>query len=179
MTRKIDVLSGPNQALEITKFQKKDRILHLEQVAQIRKQRYNINYYIDCPSNTFTLSISEPSPSDKSVDGASSSNFSFYLNGICDSCDFTFVEGSVIELDLFRKTIANIGVVFEEFYLFDKKNKFRVSLEYENNSTSIVKLDNDGEAIKEDNPFVIPLVDWDFSNTKKIINKIKTLLVFS
>jgi hypothetical protein len=188
MTRDVDVEVGPDDAFSITSFEKDNHILKLDCTFRAKKQKYKTVYLINCLDNSFTVDISEPIHSTasqddyKRVDKASAPYFFFYLFSNCKRCNAAHTNSSDLELDLLNKRISNIGVEREGIYLLSKQVNYHILLDHNENQTVINKCTiSDDNVLVDDNKFFTysDIIDFDYSNPKKVFNKIKTLLVFS
>lgn len=181
LTREVSVDVGPDDAFTITSFEKDNHILRLDCTFRAKKQKYKTVYYINCLDNSFTVDISEPVHSTEREDGASSPHFFFYLFSDCKRCNAAHTNSSDLELDLLNKRIYNIGVEREGIYLLSKSLNYHITLDHSQNDMSICKcFISDDEVLLDDNKlFNFSIIDFDYSNPKKVFNKIKTLLVFS
>lgn len=181
ITREINVSVGPDDAFEIFKFEKNDHILSLDCFFYTKNKEFKIKYDINCLNNSFNVVISDPTPSTRDVSRASSAHFFFYINSDCRICNATHTNSADLELDMINKVVSNINVEREGIYLLNEKTKYHITLEHDCNRMQISKCFEDEElGILDDNkPFTFPMIKFDFSNPKKVINKIRTLLVFS
>lgn len=182
LTRKISIAVGPDEAFQIYSFQKDNDILQLQCSLTVKNKKYNALYYINCHNNSFKVDISDPQLGELSVEKASSPYFYFYIMSDCRQCDATHTNGTDIELDMNKGTLHNIGVEREGIYLLEQKIKYHITYEHDRNKMQISKCfedENTNEIIDDNKPFNFPIIDFDFSNQQKVLNKIKTLLVFS
>jgi hypothetical protein len=181
ITREVYVSVGPDDVFELSKFEKKDHILFLDCFFYTKKEEFKIKYEINCLNNSFKAIISSPNPSSRTITGASSAHFYFYINSDCRICNASYTNGADLEIDFLSKEIINIGIEREGIYLLNEKSKYHITLEHDNNRMQISKCfeDEDGGIVDDNKPFIFPMIKLDFSNPKKVINKIKTLLVFS
>lgn len=180
ITRGITVASGPGESSIVTKQKKVNEILQITTVKKVGSANYTHTYYIDCVRNTFTLSIKEAMPEDPPVK-RQASNFMFFLISDCDVCHNTSTNSTDIELDILSKKVSNIGVELESIYMLNKKSKYHLVLNHEDQLLNISKvkyLAQIGEA-EEGKVITFPLTQFDFSKPKKVFNRIRTLLVFS
>lgn len=188
MTRDIIVEVGPDNACAISSFKKTNHILRLDCTFRAKKQQYKTVYRINCLDNSFKVAISEPVHSSasqdeyKRVDKASAPHFFFYLFSDCQRCHAAHTNSADLELNLLDKTIYNIGVEREGIYLLTEPTKFHLTLLHSENQMEICKcsISEDEMVIDEEKTFVYPsVINFDYSDPKKVINKIKTMLVFS
>jgi hypothetical protein len=182
ITRDMQISVGPDDTFSLSSFEKNNNILTLNCLFFVKKQKYHIKYDINCIDNTFNSDISDPTPSDKYVTKASLPYFFFYIRSNCRVCDASHTNGTDLELDLSSKIIFNIGVETDGIYLLKEKNKYHISFEYDRNKMIISRCyedKNTGEILDDNKPFNFPIIDFDFSNIEKVINRIKTILTFS
>lgn len=182
--RTIYVDVGPDDTFQLSNFKKDNHILKLDCAFRAKKQIYNIDYCINCLDNSFTVDIHEPKPiTDNSrVDKASAPYFYFYIHSACRECDTTHTNSNDLEIELLTSKITNIGMETEDVYLCGDKYNFHIATSYSENEMLISKFKEDpfnGEFVNDDKPCQLPIIDFDYSSPKKVINKIKTLLVFS
>lgn len=182
ITRSVVVAAGPYDVVQIKDQSKNNEILKVEVVASVLKQRYRMTYYIDCVKNTFTVSIPKMFPSnEESVTKASSPTFFLSLMSNCETCGNTSLNTLDIEIDLLSKKISNFGVAMEGIYLLEHKSKFHLTLNHESNELLVSKCfeDETGSIVDDNKVINLPLTQFDFSKPKKVLNRIRTFLVFS
>jgi len=176
------VAAGPFHVVIVTYQSKDNEFLKIETVVKMPKQRYSVNYYIDCVKNVFTISVPKTLPNnEESVTKAFSSTFFLSLLSSCHVCANTSVNSADVEIDLLSKKISNFEVVMEGIYLFEQKNKYHLTLNHKSDELLVSKcFEDDSGRIIDDNKVVnLPLTYFDFSKPKKVINRIRTFLVFS
>lgn len=107
-------------------------------------------------------------------------DFYFYIQSFCYSCHKSCVASIDLELMSEIKMISNIGMERESYYLYEEKNIFHIILNHSDNKLQINKC-----YLKEDGRFIeslvmrLPLMNLDLNDSEKVINKIKTLILFS
>lgn len=181
ITREVMVTGGPSNVLEVKSQKKTNEILKVQCTAKLAKQSYNIAYYIDCVKNCFTVSITEAQVQDPPVKGASSPIFTLGLISDCRICGNTSMNSADIEIDLLSKKVTNFGVEMEGIYLLNQKTKYHLTLNHTVQQLTLSKCfeDDDGSIVDDNKTISFPLTHFDFSQPKKVLNRIRTLLVFS
>ncbi len=181
ITRDIVVLGGPSEVLEIKSQIKENEILSVRGLAKVGKQRYKMTYHIDCVRNTFTVEISDPEVQDPPVNRANASTFYLELITDCHQCGNTSANSTDIEIDLLSKKVTNFGVEMEGIYLLNQKTKYHLTLNHTAQQLTLSKCfeDDEGTIIDDNKTISFPLTHFDFSKPKKVLNRIRTLLVFS
>jgi hypothetical protein len=181
ITRDVHVEVGPDDAFQLVKFEKNNHILTLHCSFRAFKKKQSVKYHINCLDNSFKVDIGESTP-DETPTTAARPYFFFYIQSDCKECNSSHTNGSDLELDMLNSVVSNIGVEREGIYLLNEKNKFHITLCHDDNEMLISKCFEDeqtGEILDDNKPFNFPIIEFDFSNQKKVINKIRTLLVFS
>jgi hypothetical protein len=184
--REVDVSVGPDTNTRLVLFKKENHILTLDIVFKAKKQQYKIQYNINCLDNSFKVDIAEildfsaVEDKYKRTDRASAPYFYFYLFGTCRKCGNSFSNSKEMELDLLNNKITNIGLEHESIYILKNGEGFHLNLDYEKHNMSVAKftIDTTPDDIVN-NEMELPLIEMDFSNTEKVFDKIKTLLIFS
>ena len=181
ITREVIVAGGPSNVIEVKSQKKTNEILKIQCSAKLARQSYNIAYYIDCIKNTFTVSITEAQVQDPPVKGTSSPTFTLSLISDCRICGNTSMNSEDIEIDLLTKKVSNFEVCMEGIYLLNQKNKYHLTLNHKAQELILSKCheDDDGSIIDDNKTISFPLTHFDFSKPKKVLNRIRTLLVFS
>ena len=174
--RDIDLLVGPDENFRLISFDKLDDKLILKCYFTSRRQKFTIDYTIDCINNDFELVFGKPKEVDQSATGASAPYFYFYINSECKMCDATWTNSSDLELDILNKKITNIGLERESVRCLTHNRKYQIELDYENNLLIINNV-NRGVAVMP--AFNFPLIDLDLTNQEKLFRKISTILTFS
>lgn len=181
ITRTPVVSVGPDEAVKIKSFKKDNHILHLHCTLELGNRKFLVDYFINCLDNSFEFDISDPELSEHSVDRASSAYFYFYINSDCRECNCSYANSTDLELDFLNSEITNVGLEREGVWLLKEKTKFAVVNSYTDQQTMIYKCNvNDEGMVEDDNrPFLLPIIEFDYSRPRKVVNKIKTLLIFS
>lgn len=181
ITRTIHVSVGPDEAFQLQSFKKINHILHLDCLFQVRMLKYKAIYEINCLDNSFSCHIGKPETAQSSVDRASAPYFYFYIQGDCKQCNDTYASSKDLELDLLNKKIQNIGVEREGIYLRGKDSHYHLTMSYDEKEMLITRCHEENGLMVEDSgkPFHLPIMEFDFTKPKKVINKIKTILLFS
>lgn len=132
-----------------------------------------INFNINCLNNSFEFEIIK-SPI-KNIE-----TISCQLIGTCAKCNNTFSITSSFILDFNSKKISNIGIDKDNIILSDKDDYYNITLLHYCDTMLIskCKTHEDGR-VTEQNAIDLPIMKLDFANPKRVINKIKTLLLFS
>lgn len=173
MSRDIDVVVGPDDTFTINNFTKQDNILTMNIIIRQSCYRHHYTFIIDAVTNDVNISKrSESSPSIK--------DFYFYLHSACHNCH-SYTNGADIEIDFHNKKLKEVCLEQEAVCLEKFKDKYFLSFDYDNNQMYISRLINDdsGALIQDHKEFKLPILNLDFSSEKKVVNKIKTLLIFS
>lgn len=164
-----------------TTYEKKDQFLYItcEKRLWKRSKTYQTvcKYVIDCVNNTFTVQSLPDTPQEASC----------YIQSLCDQCRCSFVYGSDMELRMPSQTVSNIGLDREHFELTDDKDRYNINYYYGYNNPpgqvmyierEPIDCEYDKDADRELG-IRLPIMELDFSDQKKIINKLKTLILFS
>ncbi len=169
-SREIVVSAGPEDKFKLVFFKKEDNILNIQCVY---KNKFLATYDIDCLNNTFKICGNEPNL-DKTY-------CYFCLQSVCRQCNASHATGSDLELSWIDNSINHIGIEREGVYILSTKDKYHVSMIYENSTMIVSKCfkDKDGQIIDDNRICILPLVDLDFSEPRKTAHRIKTMLVFS
>lgn len=182
ITREISIQGGPPEVTQIKSYRKVDHFLEIDCFVTVSKKQYGITYYLDCLRNTFTQTIKEIGIQDPPINRASSANFYIYFLADCRVCNSTHTNSQDIELDILKKKVSNIGVSLEGVYLLKQKDKYHLTIQHKDQKILVSRMIEDpdsGELIDDNKVVSFPLTHLDFSKPKKLINRIKTLLVFS
>jgi hypothetical protein len=181
ITRSIYISVGPDEATELQSFKKDNHILHLHCQLNLGNRKFFNKYQINCLDNSFTFDISEPELSERSVTRASSAYFYFIINSDCRKCNSSYSNSGDLEFDFLNHKITNVGIERDSVYLLNQKDKFHITTMYLDKEMIISQCyqDDDGGIIDDNKPFTLPIISFDYSKPRKVVNKIKTLLVFS
>lgn len=183
--RKVVISVGPDNSFVLVSHQKEDNKLVLQCTYKRKRQVYSVDYNINCLDNTF--SIGEPRVVDLAnevvakPERVKEAYFFFFIEGICGECTCTSAHSLDLELDLAEKTISNIGLERESFYLFETEDKFHLAPIHDRNVMLVSRcyFDEKMGFTESDKPLELPIVKLDLSNQAKVANKIKTLILFS
>lgn len=182
VVRDLQVSLGPPEVSKILSVKRINHNLYIDCSLTIYNRKYHTKVIINLLNNSFQANYSEPEKAVPSVDKASSAHFFLHIQSVCRHCDATTTNSSDMEMDLSGNHIHNIGVTREGIYLLDQKDKYHVTLCYDNSNMLISKCFVDealGGLVDDNKVITLPLVEFDFSQPKKVVHRIKTLLVFS
>lgn len=181
VSRKIFITVHPDEVFELKSFEKDNQFLILHCLIRLMNKRHQSIFTINCLDNTFQFDIYNTSQSKMPVEKASSPTFCMCIQARCHKCDNASIYSEDIELDLLKGLINNIKIEYESIYVSDGINEYFIQIWHNRNNMLIGRCfeDDNGSWIDEENAVHLPIVAFDFSNTAKIINKIKILLLFS
>jgi hypothetical protein len=197
--RKINLSVGPDNIFTLVSFKKQDNLLELNcTYMQRKKDKYEANYIINTVSGKFEIELTDiemPLSAEMNVDSnldkeekyrllqkVKKSYFYFYINSSCKECVVSYISSSVINLNHNTNSIDDIRIEREGLYIIHTKDKYHITILYDDNKTLINKVHIDKKTfalIDEEKIFECPVVNFDFSDFKKLINKIKTIMIFS
>lgn len=180
----VDVAMNSDMSNE-TLYEKKDQFLYItcerhlwrrRPIDKKKNRKYETvcKYVIDCTQNTFTFQAMPDMPPETSC----------YIQSICENCTSTFAYGADMELYTPSQKIFNIGLEREAIKLTDNTHRYELNYYYGSDAPpgegmfvyrSLLDADGDPDSLG----IKLPLMELDFSDQKKIINKLKTLILFS
>jgi hypothetical protein len=176
-SRTILLSVGPDDEFKLTEYQKVDSELKLfcsyHHDPKSSSGAYSVNFIVDCANNTYC--VQGGGVDQQVVKKAQDAYFFCYLYGTCYECDRTYVNSSDLEFRATDKTVTNIRIEQEAVYFLE--DKFHINLLHDRNVMVVSPL---GDPMMDDlRNIELPLVNLDFSKVPKVINKIKTLILFS
>jgi hypothetical protein len=185
--RDVLISVGPDAVFQILDSEKDDSFLDMSCTFTNKKNVYSVQYKINCQDNTFTVDVTDvqlltaaAQLPNKKVEEA---YFYFYLQSSCPKCQCAVTYGSDLELDILDRKITNIELEREGFYLLKEIDKFHITTIYDRNIILVSRCqgieDGDLGFEEDDKTITLPMVKLDFTNQAKIVNKIKTLILFS
>jgi hypothetical protein len=171
--RDVSVSVGPDDQFQVVFSDKDNHILSVQCLYKNKDKKVHVTYLIDCLKNTFEIEGGDES--------LAKTYCYFYIQSDCRRCDATHTNGTDLELNLEDKQVYNIGIEREGIYLLNTKDKYHITMSYDNNTMLVSKCfqDDEGMIIDDNKVARLPLVKIDFSKPRKAANRIKTLLVFS
>jgi hypothetical protein len=183
--RYLDITVGPDEHFEIEDWEWNDNQLRLNcsfrfdrTYKKSRAGSYGASYLIDCQQNTFKLTTNGPDP--VIADRAVGFEFFFHIFAKCQKCNYSYINTVDLELNGNDHTISNIQMDRESAYLIGEKDKYHITLSHDRNVMMVSRCQiKDGNLEDEESVIELPLVNLDFSNHAKVINKIKTFILFS
>lgn len=179
--REITISVGPDEVFELTSFEKNENSLILNCSTKIRNNIYYCRYDINCNSNKFQFSVLGAStlPTELAINRASSPYFYFYIYSNCTECGLSYLNSNDLELDLLDDKVVNIGLEREGIHILNQNGNFLISISYGSNNMLISRVLLEDGIYVNGKPSTFPIADFDFSNPGRVINKIKTMLLFS
>jgi hypothetical protein len=181
VVRDVDVIVGPSEMAELVSFKKNGPILEVKCKIPLGSKKNVHTYYIDCPRNTFTFSVVEVGIQEAPNNRVAGGYFFLTFMSSCPQCNCTYTNSLDMELDFLQKKISNLGISLEGIYLLKDKSKFHLTFQHENDTILVSKMteDTNGELVDDNKTVSFPMTHFDFSKPKKVLNRLKTLLVFS
>lgn len=183
--RVVGISVGPDKYLSDATFTKTDNKLTINAKFKPRPEQLaiDIQYDIDCLEGSFKVTcplvlVGE----DSNLAKVSGSNFYFYLNCDCNNCHFSYGNSSDIHLvpSIFFSEKTDFSVERESFYLMKTEDKYHITIFHHENKMLVSKcLITNDQFIETSHVFECSPIKIDFSNYDRIINKIKTLILFS
>lgn len=183
--RPIRLSVGPDTAFELNSFEKSPDFLDISCSFTNKLNVYSMNYRINCLTNNFDVDIVNVLMDNPRIkvdkQKVKEAYFYFYIQSHCPECTWAWSYGTDLELDMLERKVSNIALEREFFYIFEEKDKYEISIFYDRNImlVSRIKENEDGSLGEASKSIELPLVRLDLSNLPKVINKIKTLILFS
>lgn len=180
--REISVVCGPDGIWKTLQTTKLDNVLKLETELTHKKEKCNVSFFIDCVTNKFEYYISTDCEAFCYAEKAKNSDLFFHLESDCKRCLGSWTISNDVNLNFSTKMVENFSLEGEEVWFDDK---FIINYNYMKNVMTIdkviqkKKLSGDFIDSSMGKPLPLPIVEFDFKNKKKTLNKIKTMLVFS
>jgi hypothetical protein len=183
--RYIDITVGPDEHFEIEDWEydgggqlRLNCSFRLDRTyKKNRPGSYTASYLIDCQQNTFQLTANGPDP--VIANHAAGFEFFFHIFAKCVKCNYSYINTVDLELNK-DHTISNLQMDRESAYMIGEKDKYHITLSHDRNVMMVTRCQIIDKTLEdEENVIELPLINLDFSNHTKIINKIKTLILFS
>lgn len=178
--RQAEVKVGPSAVFSLSFASKEVDSLQLWCSYENQRHKYNVQYDINCLDNSFKIEVTERQPTDPPLwpSKADIKNikpyFYFYVQGDCRQCHASSAHGADLELSILDRTVSNIKLDRESIYL---ASGYHVSMLHDSNSMLVSKSSSDSE--NDHQTIKLPLVKLDLTDQDKVMNKIKTLILFS
>lgn len=179
--RKVQPQVGPTN-YEVQSIEKLDNILEIKTSIRFRGTKYSVDFHIDCMSNTVQSTInSHPDDGDEPPKGADRAFTYLRLSSDCGKCGCTHSNSSEMEMPLINGVLSPTAVDREGLYLLDQSDKYHITLIYDRKVMLVSKcyLESDSIPVDDNRVLELPLVQFDFTNMDRVVNKIKTLILFS
>jgi hypothetical protein len=183
--RQISVSVGPDMVFSLKHMHKEDETLHLECIYKKKQNLYTIQYKIDCNTNLFDVSVAnvEVLVEKNQIPFAkvAKAYFYIYIRSKCHECGCSSTDSIDLEFGIVDKKVTNIQLDREVFRLLNEVDKFNITVIHDDNIMLVSRCyEFDEEDYDEDSKAIrLPLVKLDLLNQAKVVNKIKTLILFS
>jgi hypothetical protein len=115
------------------------------------------------------------------IDRVTKAYFYIYIHSKCNECKCSLSDTIDLEFGIVDKKITNIQLDREVFRLLNEVDKFNITVIHDGNIMLVSRCyEFDEEDYDEDSKAIrLPLVKLDLLNQAKVVNKIKTLILFS
>lgn len=173
INRNIEIEIGPDDMYTSCSFIKRNNILTINFTIRQSYYKHYYTIHINVVDNTFyIIKQHKSSPDIKEL--------FFYLYSSCVNCD-SYTNSADLRIDSTNNKLLNSSLEQEAFSLSKCKDKYHISINYNINEMLVYRLlkNKQGLFVTEDKEFKLPILKLDFSNQKKVVEKIKTLLIFS
>jgi hypothetical protein len=174
-SRRILISVGPDLVVSLNHFRKQDSSLFLQCSFNKKNNYYIIEYNIDCNTNLYDVTVTNRhinAPHHQMTDQkVMQAYFYFYIQSSCDKCVASATYSADLELLQDEKRVFNIELEREHFVLADDMTH-RLTVLYDRD---VMLASNDAHQKSVE----LPILNLDFSDQPKLINKIKTLILFS
>lgn len=179
--RDISVSVGPDDKFDLSFYQKDKGSLNMSCLYNKRRNNgaIQVDYSINCLDNFCDVSVVNIADQLKAKK-IKESYFYFYIESTCDICGHGITSSLDLEINE-TKHITNIGLERESYYVLKEPDRFHITTYHDRNVMYVSRcyLDEDSNLIEDLNPIKLPLVNLDFSNQHHVVEKIKTLILFS
>jgi hypothetical protein len=181
--RKVELSIGPDGVFNLITWDKSKNIITIVFSISIESVLYTSTWKIDCNSNKFGINTkSMGSELTSSLPSSEYSNLYFYLYSECNNCNNSFSNTS--DLSISSKEylkIDNIGIEREGWFIKKPEHQQYYALvadyQYDKMYFNNVEMFK-GIIKKKSKEISLPLLELDFSNHEKLLNKIGTMLLF-
>lgn len=174
--RAITMSVGPDDVFSLNNYKiNKTDSIKIDGSFNHQTFKTNLIFHIDCKQNTFTIDIKavEDFKSEKGVYKSDKPYFYFYLYSKCHECDSSEANSADLELNFLQKKIIDIGVEHEVLYVLEDNSGFKIEYQYDENVVHICEY-------KVLSPtLTLSSLELDFTDKNKLLNKLKTLVLFS
>lgn len=183
--RYVDITVGPDEHFEIEDWEADGSQLRLtcnfrfdRTDKKNRASKYSATYLIDCQQNTFKLTTNGPDP--VIANHAAGFELFFHIFAKCEKCNCSYINTADLELNNKDHIISNIQIDRDSVYMIGEKDKYHITLSHDRNVMMVSRCQMKDNTIEDEESVIeLPLVNLDFSNHSKVVNKIKTLILFS
>lgn len=178
--RKVQPQIGPTN-YSVQSIEKLGNILEIKTSIRFRGGKFAVDFNIDCMSNTVQSTITaHPDDGDEPPQGANRAFTFLRLSSDCEKCGCTHSNSGEMEIP-FNGTISSVSLDREGLYLLELDDKFHLTLIYDRRAMLVSRcyMEPGSMAIDDNKVLELPLVRFDFTNMDKVVNKIKTLILFS
>ncbi len=182
--RSIDLTVSLDENFQIhlysSSFFKKKNVLEIKFQSHIEGVIYHSTWLIDCNTNKFGFnSTSAEMKQTSSLPSSDYLNLYFYLYADCDQCGSC---ANTLDLSISKEeylTICNIGIERETFFIEKNDTQcYCLVADHLENKMYASNVEMMKRVVKKrSREITIPLLDLDFSNQQKILNKINTILL--
>lgn len=183
--RRISVSVGPDEVFSLKNLHKQDETLHLVCIYKKKQNLYTVEYHIDCNTNLFDVSVTNVEviveENQIPIGRVTKAYFYLYIHAKCYECECSSLDSIDLEFGIVDKKITNIQLDREVFRLLNEPDKFNITVIHDKNVMLVSRCHEfDEEDYDEDSKAIrLPLVKLDLINQAKVVNKIKTLILFS
>lgn len=180
--REVLISVGPDDEFTLLSTKKSNEALHIKCSFKNKTDLYSIIYQINCLDNSYTVDIKYLCPRDSTAEmptqapEISEPYFFFFIESFCNECICANSHSIDLEFNTLDRKIYNLKLDREDFSLKSEKDSMLITLSYGKNMLVVNMADRNNTPL----PFIkLPMINLDFSDQDKAIDRIKTLILFS
>lgn len=144
-------------------------------------KRHKAKFLINCIDNTYEVSLPETEAYEieEIFFSLNQKHFMFFIHANC-AC-LSSVDTLDLEFDPDLRTIFNIGIEQESFYLTRTSDKFHVSFHHDDDKMQITRMEvtDENELIDNSDVIKLPAIKLNFDDEQATVDKIRLMLTFS
>jgi hypothetical protein len=179
-SRTIHISAGPEHIWDVVRFSYQNDSIIIFCTYKYKQKRYFVDLKLSNLEKTFDLKFRSKSFAplkEEIILHLKETDLCFDIQSDCKNCQYSTAASESIELDIKNGKFGSLRLEREKFLLEREKDKYLVTFWHGDNTMRVAKWNS--QTFEEGKEIKLPLTTLDLTNQAKVIDKLKTYILFS